>query len=118
VSVQSRPTPRLIAATLHEELTSRETRLDPFAIIRRLVDELSRAPAIVVVDESQLLTWGREERLDRDVRVDVVEQLQFTRPPILRSSSSRRAADRAVSKPRVGSIDGYVDLCIAESWLR
>ncbi|MCA1677884.1 MAG: ATP-binding protein [Actinobacteria bacterium] len=56
VSFPSRPTPRLIAATLHEELTGRETRLDRFAIIRRLVDELSSAPAIVVVDESQLLT--------------------------------------------------------------
>lgn len=55
-SFPSRPTPRLIAATLHEQLTGRETRLDRFAIIRRLVDELSRAPAIVVVDESQLLT--------------------------------------------------------------
>lgn len=56
VSFPSRPTPRLIAATLHEQLTGRQTRLDRFAIIRRLVDELSRAPAIVVVDESQLLT--------------------------------------------------------------
>jgi len=28
VSFPSRPTPRLIAATLHEELTGRETRLD------------------------------------------------------------------------------------------
>jgi hypothetical protein len=56
VSSPSRPTPRLIAATLHDELTGRETRLERFAIIRRLVDELSRTPAIVVVDQNQLLT--------------------------------------------------------------
>ena len=55
VSFPSRPTPRLIAATLLEELTGRSTRLDRFAIIRRLVEHLSADPAIVVVDESQLL---------------------------------------------------------------
>lgn len=56
VSFPSRPTPRLIAATLLEELTERPTRLDRFAIIRQLVERLSADPAIVVVDESQLLT--------------------------------------------------------------
>jgi hypothetical protein len=56
VSFPSRPTPRLIAATLLEALTGRPTRLDRFAIIGRLVELLTEAPAIVVVDESQLLT--------------------------------------------------------------
>jgi hypothetical protein len=56
VSFPARPTPRLIAATLLEAITGRASRLDRFAIIRRLVERLSEAPAIVVVDESQLLT--------------------------------------------------------------
>jgi DNA transposition AAA+ family ATPase len=56
VSFPSRPTPRLIAATLLESLTGRPTRMDRFAIIGRLVQLLTERPAIVVVDESQLLT--------------------------------------------------------------
>jgi hypothetical protein len=56
VPFPSRPTPRLIAATLLESLTGRPTRLDRFAIIGRLVELLTERPAIVVVDESQLLT--------------------------------------------------------------
>jgi len=56
VSFPSRPAPRLIAATLLEEITGRPSRLDRFAIIRALVDHLTEFPTIVVVDESQLLT--------------------------------------------------------------
>jgi DNA transposition AAA+ family ATPase len=54
-SFPSRPTPRLIAATLLEEITRRPTRLGRFALINRLVEHL-RTPSIVVIDESQLLT--------------------------------------------------------------
>jgi DNA transposition AAA+ family ATPase len=56
VSFPSRPTPRLIAATLLEAATGRASRMDRFAIIRALVEHLIATPAIVVVDESQLLT--------------------------------------------------------------
>jgi hypothetical protein len=56
VSFPSRPTPRLIPATLLESITGRATRLDRFAIIRVLVEHLTQTPSIVVVDESQLLT--------------------------------------------------------------
>lgn len=53
VSFPSRPTPRLIAATLLEAITQRPTRLDRFAIIARLVEHLAQTPTIVVVvDES------------------------------------------------------------------
>lgn len=56
VSFPSRPTPRLIAATLLETVTQRPTRMDRFAIIARLVEHLTQTPSVVVVDESQLLT--------------------------------------------------------------
>lgn len=56
VSFPSRPTPRLVAATLLETITQRPTRLDRFAIIARLVEHLAHTPTIMVVDESQLLT--------------------------------------------------------------
>jgi hypothetical protein len=46
VSFPSRPTPRLIAASLLEALTGRATRLDRFAIIRYLVEQLTEAPAM------------------------------------------------------------------------
>lgn len=52
----SRPTPRLIAATLLELLTGRPTRLDRFRAITGLVELLSGGEHLVVVDESQLLT--------------------------------------------------------------
>ncbi len=52
----SRPTPRLIAATLLELLTGRPTRLDRFRAIAGLVELLSAGEHLVVVDESQLLT--------------------------------------------------------------
>ncbi|MDQ6805837.1 MAG: AAA family ATPase [Actinomycetota bacterium] len=55
VSFPSRPTPRLVAATLLEQLTGRASRLDRFSIIQRLV-ELLAGDARLVVDESQLLT--------------------------------------------------------------
>ena len=48
VSFPSRPTPRLIAATLFEAITGRATRLDRFAIIRALVEHLTATPSIVV----------------------------------------------------------------------
>lgn len=56
VSFPSRPTPRLVAATLLETITEQPTRLDRFAIIGRLVEHLAQTPTIMVVDESQLLT--------------------------------------------------------------
>ena len=52
----SRPTPRLIAATLLELLTGRPTRLDRFRAVARLVELLAERDQLVVVDESQLLT--------------------------------------------------------------
>jgi DNA transposition AAA+ family ATPase len=55
-SFPSRPTPRLVAATLYEQLCGRRTRLDRFSIISRIVERLANGPRLVVVDESQLLT--------------------------------------------------------------
>lgn len=52
----SRPTPRLVAATLLEQLTGRPTRLDRFRATSRLVELLADAERLVVIDESQLLT--------------------------------------------------------------
>lgn len=52
----SRPTPRLIAATLLELLTGRPTRLDRFRAITALVKLLADGEHLIVVDESQLLT--------------------------------------------------------------
>jgi AAA domain len=51
----SKPTPRLIAATLLELLTGRPTRLDRFRAINRLVELLADRDRFVVIDESQLL---------------------------------------------------------------
>lgn len=52
----SRPTPRLIAATLLELVTGRPTRLDRFAALARLVELLADQDRLVVIDESQLLS--------------------------------------------------------------
>ena len=52
----SRPTPRLIAATLLELLTGRPTRLDRFRAIARLVELLAERDRLLVIDESQLLS--------------------------------------------------------------
>jgi hypothetical protein len=51
----SKPTPRLIAATLLELLTGRPTRLDRFRAISRLVELLADRDRLIVIDESQLL---------------------------------------------------------------
>lgn len=51
----SKPTPRLIAATLLELLTGRPTRLDRFRAINRLVELLADRDRLLVIDESQLL---------------------------------------------------------------
>lgn len=56
VSFPSRPTPRLVAATLLEQIDGRATRLDRFSIIARLVELLGEHTRLVVIDESQLLT--------------------------------------------------------------
>ena len=55
-SFPSQPTPRLVAATLFEQLCGRPTRLDRFSIIAQLVTQLASGPRLVVIDESQLLT--------------------------------------------------------------
>lgn len=55
-SFPSRPTPRLVAATLLEQLTGRPTRLDRFRATSRLVELLSDGDRLLVIDESQLLT--------------------------------------------------------------
>jgi DNA transposition AAA+ family ATPase len=56
VSFPSRPTPRLVAATLFEHIAGRPSRLDRFSIISSLVELLGEQTRLVVIDESQLLT--------------------------------------------------------------
>jgi DNA transposition AAA+ family ATPase len=56
VSFPSRATPRLVAATLLQQMTGRPSRLDRFSIIQRLVELLADGARLVVVDESQRLT--------------------------------------------------------------
>jgi hypothetical protein len=90
VSFPSRPTPRLIAATLLEAITGRPTRLDRFAIIRRLVELLTERPAIVVVDESQL--W---RLVDVHLRAERVRHLVVLRAHTLTYLALRKVADHA-----------------------
>jgi hypothetical protein len=112
VSFPSRPTPRLIAATLLEEITGRPTRLDRFAIIRRLVELLAAEPAIVVIDESQLLTPDCIELLrylydHRTTRFALVlvggngTWRVLSREPMLASRIYRRVRFQALSRAEV-----------------
>lgn len=52
----SRPTPKLVASTLLEQITGRPTRLDRRRATGRLVELLADTERLVVIDESQLLT--------------------------------------------------------------
>lgn len=112
VSFPSRPTPRLIAATLLEAITQRPTRMDRFAIIARLVEHLTLAPSIVVVDESQLLTSDCIELLrylhdHRTTRFALVlvggngTWKVLSREPMLASRVYRRVRFQALSRADV-----------------
>jgi DNA transposition AAA+ family ATPase len=119
VSFPSRPTPRLIAATLLEAITGRPTRLDRFAIIRRLVERLTATPAIVVVDESQLLTSDCIELLrylhdHRTTRFALVlvggngTWRVLSREPMLASRVYRRVRFQPLTRAEVlAAIPGY-----------
>jgi DNA transposition AAA+ family ATPase len=123
VSFPSRPTPRLIAATLLEAITGRRTRLDRFAIIRRLVERLTEAPAIVVVDESQLLTSDCIELLrylhdHRTTRFALIlvggngTWRVLSREPMLASRVYRRVRFQPLSRADVlAAIPAYHPLC-------
>jgi DNA transposition AAA+ family ATPase len=118
-SFPSRPTPRLVAATLYEQLCGRRTRLDRFSIISRIVERLANGPRLVVVDESQLLTGDCIELLrylhdHRQTRFALVlvggngTWTVLSREPMLASRVYRRVRFAALARADViGAMPAY-----------
>jgi DNA transposition AAA+ family ATPase len=111
-SFPSRPTPRAVAANLYEQLSGRQTRLDRFTIISRLVAHLAHGPDAVVVDEGQLLTGDCIELLrylhdHRDTRFALVlvggngTWAVLSREPMLASRVYRRVRFQPLTRSDV-----------------
>ena len=112
VSFPSRPTPRALAAGLYEQLSGRQTRLDRFTVISRLVKQLADGPRAVIVDESQLLTGECIELLrylhdHRDTRFALVlvggngTWTVLSREPMLASRVYRRVRFKPLARSDV-----------------
>jgi len=118
-SFPSQPTPRLVAATLFEQLCGHPTRLDRFSIIAQLVTRLASGPRLVVIDESQLLTGDCIELLrylhdHRATRFALVlvggngTWAVLSREPMLASRVFRRVRFSALSRrDAVGAMPAY-----------
>ena len=115
----SRPTPRLIAATLLELLTGRPTRLDRFRAIHRLVELLADRDRLIVIDESQLLNGDCIELL-RYVHDQPTTQFALvlvggngtwqvlSSEPMLASRIFRRVRFQPLTRPEVlAQLPGY-----------
>lgn len=118
VTFPSRPTMRLVAARLFEELTGlRADGYSRFTLMDQVVDELAVRPRTVVVDEAQRLTSECIEFL-RYVHHHPHTRFALilvggdgcwevlSREPMLRSRIFRRVSTSALSGPRVCALMG------------
>ncbi|MBN9801138.1 MULTISPECIES: ATP-binding protein [Pseudonocardia] len=118
VEFPSRPTMRLVAATLFEQLTRDPAgRRSRFVLTDELLESLGRGPRAVVVDEAQRLTKDCIEFLrylhdDRRTRFALLlvggddAWSVLSREPMLRSRVYRRVALDPLTAPQVCELMG------------